>query len=522
MTLIAGACMAAPPSHQSANQPSAPVAAPPPTGIDPVEEGRQLRLRPGAREPVPGDRCQPAACRSSTDTAAKRPASTRSAAGPRRHRSGRRRAGPHPAGRRRSDPYRSGPCRSGRLRRARRGHPTPFRGRPRRPSGAVGAVVAFALAQVGKPYQHARSGPDGFDCSGLAQAAYARIGISLPHQTRAIAARGRPVSRADLRPGDLVFTGPGHVGIYIGGGQMVHASTRAWRREAVAGLPVRVRPPGRRLTAAAGHGPAREGGPAGGDRRRAARDRNGPCVGSGLRSAGRGWAAGTGSPVPPDRPQWRMRPAPSWPCTPPIRRRCSCPCRPGCAGATVAAIERALYEERTLIRLLAMRRTMFVAPVETAPVLQAGGQPGGGRSAAPALRQAAGRLPGRPAGRRSRRLARRRRATARCGRWPRAARRPAPSCRPTSRGCAPRCSWRRSKSYGGPQSITSWVLNLLALDGRIVRGAAEGILDQQPVALGADGDVAAGRHRGPAGRAGPRRAGAVAGSRRSAPARWPT
>jgi peptidoglycan DL-endopeptidase CwlO len=87
-------------------------------------------------------------------------------------------------------------------------------------------VVAFALAQVGKPYQHAGSGPGAFDCSGLAQAADARVGVPRPHQTRAIAARGRPVGRGDLMPGDLVFTDPGHVGIYIGGGQMVHASTQ--------------------------------------------------------------------------------------------------------------------------------------------------------------------------------------------------------------------------------------------------------------------------------------------------------
>jgi cell wall-associated NlpC family hydrolase len=86
-------------------------------------------------------------------------------------------------------------------------------------------VVAFALAQVGHPYRHAASGPGAFDCSGLAMAAYARVGVSLPHQTGGIAGRGRPVGRAELRPGDLVFTDPGHVGIYIGGGQMVHAST---------------------------------------------------------------------------------------------------------------------------------------------------------------------------------------------------------------------------------------------------------------------------------------------------------
>jgi cell wall-associated NlpC family hydrolase len=86
-------------------------------------------------------------------------------------------------------------------------------------------VVAFALAQVGKPYRHAASGPGAYDCSGLAMAAYARVGVSLPHQTGGIGGRGRPVSRAELLPGDLVFTDPGHVGIYIGGGQMVHATT---------------------------------------------------------------------------------------------------------------------------------------------------------------------------------------------------------------------------------------------------------------------------------------------------------
>jgi cell wall-associated NlpC family hydrolase len=86
-------------------------------------------------------------------------------------------------------------------------------------------VVAFAMAQVGKPYRHAADGPGAFDCSGLAKAAYARAGVSLPHQTRGIAGRGRPVGRAELQPGDLVFTDPGHVGIYVGGNRMVHAST---------------------------------------------------------------------------------------------------------------------------------------------------------------------------------------------------------------------------------------------------------------------------------------------------------
>ncbi|MEV0127278.1 NlpC/P60 family protein [Dactylosporangium sp. NPDC050688] len=92
---------------------------------------------------------------------------------------------------------------------------------------AVGGdgVVGFALAQVGKGYGFGSAGPDRFDCSGLVAAAFRRAGISLPHQTGALARVGRPVGRGELRPGDLVFPSAGHVGIYIGGGRMVHAST---------------------------------------------------------------------------------------------------------------------------------------------------------------------------------------------------------------------------------------------------------------------------------------------------------
>jgi cell wall-associated NlpC family hydrolase len=86
-------------------------------------------------------------------------------------------------------------------------------------------VVAFALAQVGKPYVWAAAGPGAFDCSGLVMAAYARVGIGLPHQTGGIVGRGRQVGRGELQPGDVVFPASGHVGIYIGGGRMVHAST---------------------------------------------------------------------------------------------------------------------------------------------------------------------------------------------------------------------------------------------------------------------------------------------------------
>jgi len=90
-------------------------------------------------------------------------------------------------------------------------------------AGSVGAVLAYAKAQLGKPYVWAAAGPNGFDCSGLVVASYARAGIKLPHQTGGLIGRGRSVSRAQLQPGDLVFPSSGHVGIYLGDGMMIHA-----------------------------------------------------------------------------------------------------------------------------------------------------------------------------------------------------------------------------------------------------------------------------------------------------------
>ncbi|WP_242658170.1 C40 family peptidase [Klenkia brasiliensis] len=94
------------------------------------------------------------------------------------------------------------------------------------PTAAAGVAIEAALAQLGKPYVWGSSGPAGFDCSGLMQYAYAAAGISLPHSSRAQSGLGTPVSRADLQPGDLVFfySPVSHVGMYIGNGQMVHAS----------------------------------------------------------------------------------------------------------------------------------------------------------------------------------------------------------------------------------------------------------------------------------------------------------
>ena len=95
------------------------------------------------------------------------------------------------------------------------------------PSGDVGAVLEAALAQVGDPYVWGGTGPDGFDCSGLTSYAYAAVGVSLPHSSRAQSRMGTAVSRGDLQPGDLVFFGSPvyHVGIYVGNGKMVHART---------------------------------------------------------------------------------------------------------------------------------------------------------------------------------------------------------------------------------------------------------------------------------------------------------
>jgi cell wall-associated NlpC family hydrolase len=86
-------------------------------------------------------------------------------------------------------------------------------------------VVGIALRYLGVPYRWGGASPSsGFDCSGLTMYVYAQIGISLPHYAAAQYRLGVPVSRDQLRPGDLVFyRGLGHMGMYIGGGNYIHA-----------------------------------------------------------------------------------------------------------------------------------------------------------------------------------------------------------------------------------------------------------------------------------------------------------
>jgi cell wall-associated NlpC family hydrolase len=92
------------------------------------------------------------------------------------------------------------------------------------PPSQYGGVVGIAMQYLGTPYVWGGSAPGGFDCSGLVMYVYAQEGVALPHNAAAQYGYGVPVSQDQLEPGDLVFfDGLGHVGIYIGGGQFIHA-----------------------------------------------------------------------------------------------------------------------------------------------------------------------------------------------------------------------------------------------------------------------------------------------------------
>jgi peptidoglycan DL-endopeptidase CwlO len=86
-------------------------------------------------------------------------------------------------------------------------------------------ALAFARAQIGKPYVWGATGPGSYDCSGLTQAAWKAAGVTLPRTTYDQVNAGTTVSLADARPGDLIFfyDDISHVGIYIGNGMMIHA-----------------------------------------------------------------------------------------------------------------------------------------------------------------------------------------------------------------------------------------------------------------------------------------------------------
>lgn len=85
-------------------------------------------------------------------------------------------------------------------------------------------AVAFAFAQIGKPYQWGGTGPGSYDCSGLVQAAWAYAGVAIPRDTYEQWGALPHISSTALEPGDLLFfDGIGHVAIYVGGGNMIDA-----------------------------------------------------------------------------------------------------------------------------------------------------------------------------------------------------------------------------------------------------------------------------------------------------------
>jgi len=91
-------------------------------------------------------------------------------------------------------------------------------------SGVGYAALQAALSKLGSPYEYGAAGPGSFDCSGLVQWAYKQAGVNVPRTSQAQAGVGTPVAQQDLQPGDIVaFYGGGHVGIYAGNGNVVHA-----------------------------------------------------------------------------------------------------------------------------------------------------------------------------------------------------------------------------------------------------------------------------------------------------------
>ncbi|MBF6330198.1 C40 family peptidase [Nocardia transvalensis] len=95
------------------------------------------------------------------------------------------------------------------------------------PQETVGQrAVDAAMSKVGAPYSYGAAGPNAFDCSGLVKWSYEQAGMELPRTSYEQLSAGAPVSMDDLQPGDVVsFYGGSHSGLYVGDGNVVHAST---------------------------------------------------------------------------------------------------------------------------------------------------------------------------------------------------------------------------------------------------------------------------------------------------------
>ncbi|MBF7082007.1 C40 family peptidase [Desulfallas sp. Bu1-1] len=98
-------------------------------------------------------------------------------------------------------------------------------------TGDVRLVIKTAYELLGKSYAYGASGPNSFDCSGLTKFVYQKVGVNLPHSAASQFQSGIRIAREELAPGDLVFfsyygsAGINHVGVYVGDGMFIHAST---------------------------------------------------------------------------------------------------------------------------------------------------------------------------------------------------------------------------------------------------------------------------------------------------------
>ncbi|POM24151.1 putative endopeptidase precursor [Actinomadura rubteroloni] len=91
-------------------------------------------------------------------------------------------------------------------------------------SGSARAALNFAYAQLGKPYVYGAAGPNSYDCSGLTMRSWGAAGVNITRTTNSQWAATKRVSQSDLQAGDLVFFNSlGHVGMYVGGGKIIHA-----------------------------------------------------------------------------------------------------------------------------------------------------------------------------------------------------------------------------------------------------------------------------------------------------------
>jgi len=99
-----------------------------------------------------------------------------------------------------------------------------------KPSQSSNSLLGYAYNEIGKPYVYGANGPNAYDCSSFVQTVFRKAGITLPRTTGTQSNVGITVSKSNLQPGDLIFfntsgSGVSHVGIYVGGGNMIHAGS---------------------------------------------------------------------------------------------------------------------------------------------------------------------------------------------------------------------------------------------------------------------------------------------------------